>query len=60
MPLMEAGPIIEVSVSVPKDKGTMLAETATLEPELDPSTAIRIIDSHHGKLKYILGDLDKS
>ncbi len=36
-PLFEAGPIIEVSVSVPNDNGTMFAETATAEPELEPS-----------------------
>lgn len=41
IPLIEAGPMIEVSVSVPNDKGTMFAETATAEPELEPSEIIR-------------------
>lgn len=36
-PLIFAGPMIEVSVSVPKDNGTMLAETDIAEPELDPA-----------------------
>ncbi len=36
-PLMLAGPMIEVSVSVPIERGTMFAETATALPELDPT-----------------------
>ena len=36
-PLIDAGPMIDVSFSVPNDRGTMFAETATAEPELEPS-----------------------
>lgn len=39
-PFIEAGPMIEVSVSVPNDKGTILADTATAEPELEPSRTL--------------------
>ena len=39
-PFIEAGPMIEVSVSVPKDKGTILVDTATAEPELEPSRTL--------------------
>ena len=42
MPLIDAGPMIDVSVSVPKDMGTMFAETATAEPELEPSEIISV------------------
>ena len=37
-PLIIAGPIIEESVSVPKLTGTILADTATAEPALEPTT----------------------
>lgn len=37
IPLVLAGPIIDVSVSVPNERGTMFAETATALPELDPT-----------------------
>lgn len=37
IPLMLAGPMIDVSVSVPNDKGTRFAETATALPELEPT-----------------------
>jgi len=36
-PLHEAGPMMDVSVSEPNAKGTMFAETATADPELEPS-----------------------
>ena len=42
MPLIDAGPMIDVSVSVPKDTGTMFAETATAEPELEPSGIVSV------------------
>lgn len=45
MPLIDAGPMIEVSVSVPKDRDTMFAETATAEPELEPSGNISVDES---------------
>lgn len=32
-----AGPMIEESVSVPKERGTMFADTATADPELEPT-----------------------
>lgn len=41
-PFREAGPMIEVSVSVPSAKGTIFAETATAEPELEPTK--RLLD----------------
>ncbi len=37
IPLMEAGPMMDESVSVPNASGTILAVTATADPELEPS-----------------------
>lgn len=37
IPLLDAGPIMDVSVSEPNDRGTMFADTATAEPEVEPS-----------------------
>ena len=37
-PLINAGPITEVSVSVPRDMGTRFADTATAEPPLEPTS----------------------
>ena len=45
IPLIDAGPIIDVSVSVPNDRGTMFAETATAEPELEPSGIMLAVQS---------------
>ncbi len=39
-PLFEAGPMMDVSVSVPNAKATMFADTATAEPELEPSAML--------------------
>ena len=39
-PLILAGPMIEVSVSVPNARGTIFADTATADPELDPTTML--------------------
>lgn len=38
IPLTMAGQITDVSVSVPKAIGTILLETETAEPELEPSS----------------------
>ncbi len=40
--------MIEVSVSVPNDRGTMFAETATAEPELESSDLISVVRTHVG------------
>jgi hypothetical protein len=38
--------MMEVSVSVPNDNGTIFADTATAEPELEPTTTVSD-DSDH-------------
>ena len=46
---MRDGPVIEVSVSVPRAKGTIFAETATADPELEPTATISFYNNrvHH-------------
>lgn len=48
-PLMLAGPIIDVSVSVPKAIGTTFAATETAEPELEPSVRSLSLKARNGE-----------
>ena len=41
-PLIDAGPMIDVSVSVPYERSTMFAETVTAEPQLEPSRTMLV------------------
>lgn len=59
-PFIEAGPMIDPSVSVPKESGTMLAATATAEPELDPTQGALVVSLPPAGGCDLQGLLDRS